>query len=47
MKVKLPDGRIVTGVDEAAVLVQLTAMGIKDVVLVRVFKGTNVEVIEE
>jgi len=48
MKVKLPDGTIITGADQGAVLAQLAVLGIVDVVLVTpAVKGTTVLVIEK
>jgi hypothetical protein len=48
MKVRLPDGSIVQGVDQADVLAKLTAAGVKDVVLVsQALPGTIVVIIEK
>ena len=48
MKVKLPDGSIITGVDQADVLSKIAAAGIVDPVLVfPAVKGTTVLVIEK
>lgn len=48
MKVKLPDGTIITGVDQADVINQVKAAGIPDPVLYfPAVKGTVVTVIEK